>query len=222
MREAELCFYGGIACMVIKAVHLYVGTIKDNAIDINFAEKGGHIGHLKTSSKNINAKVVEMHSSIPMGCTAKIGLYATKKGIYTISFDILNSDEKRVSSHSVKVFANIDRAVESATFAGMPIQGFTDKENGKLSVTMNKGYTLKKIVVETFDKTGEQNLKTVKNNSMIALGKYAYLYENEEADGDYYKMTTSIMATTTIHIYYIDKYTKNEECEIYYMYRLAQ
>lgn len=209
---------------VTKAVHLYVGEVKDDAIDINFAEKGDNIGNLKTSSKNISAKIVKINrNNVPADCTAQIGLYANKEGVYTVSFDIMDSDDEKVSSHSVKVYANTDIAIKSSTFAGERMNyKVTDKEKGKLSVKMNKGYTLKKIVVETYDENGEQKSKTVKNNSTIDLGRYAYFSESGEADEEgYYRMDTSFMAVTRIWIYYTDKFTKSEASEIYYIYRLA-
>ena len=87
-------------------------------------------------------------------------------------------------------------------------------------MTMNKGYKLTKIVVETYDKNGERKSKTVKNNSTITLGKYPYFNESGEVDGNYYYMNTSIEASTQIRIYYTDKYTKSEDSGNYYMYRL--
>ena len=209
---------------VTKAVHLYVGTVEDDAIDVSFAEKGDHIGNLKTSSKNLKAKIVNINTNMYADNTAaaKIGLYAAAKGNYTVSFDILDSDDEKVSSHSVKIYANTDMAIKSVTFAGGPTHKITDKTKGKLSVTMNKGYTFKKIVVETYDKEGKQKSKTVKNNSVITLGKYAYRSEKGEVYGDYYFMDTSLMAYTRIYVYYTDKYTKSDAKEIYYMYRVAQ
>lgn len=207
---------------VTKAVHLYVGDVKDGAIAINFAEKGDRVKNLKTSSKNLYAKVVGINmGSSETDCTARIGLFAAKKGNYTVSFDIVNSEDKKISSHSVKIYANTERAIKSVKFAGGDMHGITNKTKGKLSVTMNKGYKLTKIVVETYDKNGERKSKTVKNNSTITLGKYPYFNESGEVDGNYYYMNTSIEASTQIRIYYTDKYTKSEDSGNYYMYRLA-
>ena len=86
---------------------------------------------------------------------------------------------------------------------------------------MNKGYKLKKIVVETYDKNGKRVTKTVKNNSVIKLGKYPYLYESGDKTGDYYSMSTSMTAETAIYIYYLDKYTQEEENTVYFLRRWA-
>ena len=41
---------------------------------------------------------------------------------------------------------------------------------------MNKGYTLKKITVTTYNKAGKEVVKTMKNNSTLKLGEYAYIF----------------------------------------------
>lgn len=209
---------------VAKAVHLNVGAIHEDTITIYFAHAWDHVENLKTSSKNLKAKITSVSIfkyNQGMNSTS-ITLYTNKKGTYTVSFDICDESGKTVSSHKVKVYANTDRAIKSVTYAGKQAYGFTDKAKGKLAVTMNKGYTLKKIVLETYDKAGEQKMRTVKNNSTVELGKYPYFYENGEMYKDHYNMRTLITATTGIRVYYIDKYTKEETSEYYQMYCLAQ
>lgn len=205
---------------VTKAVHLYVKTCDDNAISVNFANQWDHVANLKTSSRNLKAKVVSFN--VYSGYNSTIGLYASKEGTYTVTFDINDSDDEKVSSHSVKVYVNKELPIKSATFAGERMQTYTEKSTGKLSVTMNKGYTLKKIVVEIYDKTGKKISKTVENNSNITLGNYARLDENGTMYEDYYYLSTSIAAQTMIRIYYIDKYTKEEACETQNLYRVAK
>ena len=96
----------------------------------------------------------------------------------------------------------------------------TSKKSGKLSVKMNKGYTLKKITVTTYNKAGKEVVKTMKNNSTLKLGEYAYIFDNSYSSGRNY--STSLAARTKITITYIDKYTK-QECEsIYSISRLAK
>lgn len=209
---------------VTKAVHLYVKTCDDSAIAVCFANQWDHIANLKTSSKNLKAKIVSVNGYSEQNAqyNAKIGLYASKEGIYTVTFDINDSDDEKVSSHSVKVYVNKELPIKSVTFAGGRMYSLTDKTTGKLVVSMNKGYTLKKIIIETYDKAGQKISKTVKNNSNIALGNYAYFYENGTMYDNYYNLSTSMMAPTYIRIYYIDKYTKEEMCENQMMYRVAK
>ena len=70
---------------------------------------------------------------------------------------------------------------------------------------MNKGYTLKKITVTTYNKAGKEVVKTMKNNSTLKLGEYAYIFDNSYSSGRNY--STSLAARTKITITYIDKYT---------------
>jgi hypothetical protein len=210
---------------VTKAVHLYVGTCDDNAISVEFTKQWDHIENLKTSSKNLKAKIVGVNlynDNVKAPYNAKIGLYASKAGTYSVTFDINDSDDEKVSSHSVKVYVNEELAVKSVTFSGGEMYHITTKTKGKISVTMNKGYKLKKIVVETYDQSGNTVSKTVKNNSNITLGTYPYSYESGEMYGDYYNLSTSIMVPTFITIYYTDKYTKAQAYETKAVYRVAE
>lgn len=210
---------------VTKAVHLNVGTCKDGAISITFAAEWDHVKNLKTSSKNLKAKITSINMNTynqQTPDTASISLYAIKKGTYTVSFDIYNESEKKVSSHTVKVYVNTDQAIKSVTFAGEQTYALTEKTKGKLAVTMNKGYTLKKIILETYDKTGEEKTQQVKNNSIVTLGKYPHLYKSGKMYEDYYHMSTSLMTYTGICVYYIDKYTNEETYEFYYLHGIAE
>lgn len=210
---------------VTKSVHLYVKSLDDSAIKVSFADKDEHIENLKTDSKNLKAKIVYM-SSYDGKREGGIGLYATKEGTYTVTFDIYDANDKKVSSHSVKVYANSDHAMKSLTFEGNSMLSnsliITDKSKGKLSVTVNKGYTLKKIVIKTYDKNGVEKSKTVKNNSNITLGKYSYCYEYGDVYEEYYSLESSMMAPTYVYIYYTDKYTKESECVGYRICRPAE
>ena len=63
-------------------------------------------------------------------------------------------------------------------------------------------------------------VKTMKNNSTLKLGEYAYIFDNSYSSGRNY--STSLAARTKITITYIDKYTK-QKCEsIYSISRLAK
>ena len=69
-------------------------------------------------------------------------------------------------------------------------------------------------------RSGKEVVKTMKNNSTLKLGEYAYIFDNSYSSGRNY--STSLAARTKITITYIDKYTK-QECEsIYSISRLAK
>lgn len=193
---------------VPKALHMGVGKWDDDIISIQFNQLNDYITNLKTSSKNLKVKVTEIDRQNygSRSNRADIGIYAIKKGTYTLSFDIYGGNDKKESSHSIKIYVNNDGALKKITFDGenMTNMNVTEKASGKLSVVLNKGYTLKKIEVQTYGQNGERKSETVKNNSNITLGKYAYV---EKSGEDY---STVIMADTTVIVHYTDKYTKEE------------
>lgn len=147
-----------------------------------------------------------------------------KKPVNTKSPIISNICDKsgnKLSSGKVTVYVKNDLPVKSVKFAGKEVNyALTSKKSGKLSVKMNKGYTLKKITVTTYNKAGKEVVKTMKNNSTLKLGEYAYIFDNSYSSGRNY--STSLAARTKITITYIDKYTK-QKCEsIYSISRLAK
>jgi hypothetical protein len=209
---------------VTKAVHLYVGETTDRAISVKYVDTWDHIENLKTSSKNLTAKITSTQideDSENGNNSSTIGLYANKNGTYKVTFDIYDAYDEKVSSHSVTVYANKDYAIKKITFAGKDMSRLSDVTKGKLSVSMNKGYTLKKIEVQTYDKNGKEVIKTVKNNSTIELSKYAYFYESGKMYEYSYYLNTSLLAHTQISVTYTDKYTKQNRTDSYYMYTVA-
>lgn len=117
------------------------------------------------------------------------------------------------------------------TFASI---GLYAKKTGKYKVTYNicdkSGYKLSSGKVTVYVKNdlpvksvkfaGKEVVKTMKNNSTLKLGEYAYIFDNSYSSGRNY--STSLAARTKITITYIDKYTK-QECEsIYSISRLAK
>ena len=153
---------------------------------------------------------------------ASIGLYAKKKGKYVVSYDICDKAGKKLSSGKTTVYVSDDQPIKSVKFDKKYLSSaITFKKSGKLSISMNKGYKLKKITVTTYNKSGKEVVKTVRNNSTIKLGEYAQIYDNSYSDGSRY-FSTSLAARTQIKITYTDKYTK-QKCESSYtINRLAK
>lgn len=216
------------AVNVPEKLHYSVGGYSNYAFRVEFEHPGDRIANLSTSGDGLKAMVTTksyLSNSKYMENFAEIGIYARKKGTYTLSFDICNSGNETLSSHSVKVYVKTKTgpASKSVVFDGTEIHGgmVEKKASGKLSVTLNKGYTLNKIVLQTYDKNGKQKLKTVKNNSKITLGKYAKLTETGEKKGDFYRMQTSLMAETIVMVYYTDQFTKKETYFRFWIYRPA-
>lgn len=185
-----------------------------------------YVKNIKTGSKNLIAKNTYYYTSTSSdeyaAPYASIGLYAKKKGKYVVSYDICDKAGKKLSSGKTTVYVSDDQPIKSVKFDKKYLSSaITFKKSGKLSISMNKGYKLKKITVTTYNKSGKEVVKTVRNNSTIKLGEYAQIYDNSYSDGSRY-FSTSLAARTQIKITYTDKYTK-QKCESSYtINRLAK
>lgn len=206
-----------------KATHLFPEEYDDEAVKVQFVSNGDRITNLKTNSKNLSAKVTQIEDDSKSGSNkACIGLLAIKKGIYKVTFDIRDSDGKKISSHTVKVYVNKDYPIKKVTFDGKVMRRMiTEKKSGKISVSMKKGYTLKEIHIRTFDGNGKQKVIRVKNNSEITLGIYPRYYKEQEYENRY-SLNTGILAPTEIIISYKDKFTKEVEKRTYLLERVVE
>lgn len=195
------------------SVHISAGNQVGYACDIirvSFAKNKDHIKNVKTSSKSLHAEVTNILRD-SYNNLAEIGLYAEKKGTYKVSFDIYNAKNKKVSSHSVKVYAYAESPVKSISYGGADMTHgtcYTELPSGKLSVTMNNGYKIKEIRVITFNKKGELVTKFAENNEVIEISKYPEFRESQW--GNNYSMNSSGVPYTQIYITYMDKYTKKD------------
>ena len=181
-----------------------------NGLKVVINDDENYITNIKTSSKNLKAKVAyKRYYTNNDDNYAAIGLYATKQGTYKLSFDVLNKKGgKKLFTKKVTVYAKTDAPFKSVKYAGNSnLYDLQTKGSGKLSVQLNKGYKLKSIEVGTYsyvdkvdtNETSENSVsiekryrtelkyKKVKNNSKITLGtipssSYSYRYENTKND----------------------------------------
>ena len=181
-----------------------------NGITVYINDYKNHITNIKTSSKNLKAKVTrKTYDSNTTDNYGVIGLYALKEGKYTVSFDVLTEKGgKKLYSKKVTVYAKNDSPIKSITYAGNTnLYDIQSKASGKLNVKMNKGYKLKSIEVGTYSYTDQKDTskssdtsvsvekdynttltyKKVKNNSKITLGtipysNYTYRYSKSSSD----------------------------------------
>lgn len=213
---------------VTTKIRVYPGVIWSSTIQVSYANCGDKIKNLKTSSSNLVAKQSYQSTSSYDTGYANIELYAKKSGTYKVKFDIYSRDGKtKRSSHTVTVYAKSDSPVKSFKFANSTndFYSLTTKTKGKISLSMNKGYTLKKIEVITYDKNGKKVVKSVKNNATITLGNYASYsdWSSDYGDNSYYESwSNDVFAQTQIVITYIDKYTHVADTTSYSIYRLAK
>ena len=183
--------------------------VNDSAISVQLGTNGKNIKNIKTSSKNLKAKVTRLSLSSSSN-SGYVGVYAKKTGKYTVSFDVYNAQNKKIKKFTVKV-----------------------------NVKMNKGYKLKKIEYSTYSKpvaktnssysttySNSEITKKVKNGKSIQLGHYGYYYGHDYsyAYGTYsyesYSRDGDIMAPTIVKITYLDK-NKNTISTSYTLYRIA-
>ena len=137
-------------------------SFDSSAIYVNLPKaKVCYIKNIKTSSKNLIAKNTHYYTTSSddtyTDTFASIGLYAKKTGKYKVTYNICDKSGNKLSSGKVTVYVKNDLPVKSVKFAGKEVNyALTSKKSGKLSVKMNKGYTLKKITVTTYNKAGKE------------------------------------------------------------------
>lgn len=220
--------------------------VNDSAISVQLGTNGKNIKNIKTSSKNLKAKVTRLSLSSSSN-SGYVGVYAKKTGKYTVSFDVYNAQNKKIKKFTVKVnvteptFSN-NSPFKSVTFDNKEYdyaKTVYNKNSVKVNVKMNKGYKLKKIEYSTYSKpvaktnssysttySNSEITKKVKNGKSIQLGHYGYYYGHDYsyAYGTYsyesYSRDGDIMAPTIVKITYLDK-NKNTISTSYTLYRIA-
>ena len=217
-----------------KKVRIYPGYAQD-AIEFTLPDNGYEVKDITTSSKNLYARDTHRYfrksgSAIEEN-EATIGLYAKKTGKYTLKFAIYDADGNKVSSHKVTVYAKSDQPVKKFTYNGKTDYHNDPAASGKIKVTMNSGYTLKKIEVgkdqykteEDGTISSETVWKEVKNGKKITLSTNPYYYKwtsGTISDSyQYISMYKYMNAETQIRVTYIDKYTKLEDTTYFYISR---
>ncbi len=210
-----------------KVLRMYPKTQYTSAIHVNLPKgKVCYVKNIKVDKNGLIAKNTYYYTSTSSdeyaAPYASIGLYAKKEGKYTVSYNICDKAGKKLSSGNVTVYVKNDSPFKSVKFAGKELtNALTAKKSGKLSISMNKGYKLKKITVTTYNKSGQRVVKTMKNNGTLTLSQYAMVNDSSLLDGTRY-FYTSFAASTIVIITYTDKYTKQDRESIYIINRLAK
>ena len=185
-----------------------------------------------TSSKGLKSKVTyENYGSSFEDSSAEISYYSAKTGKFTIKFDVYSSNtKKKVSSHTLTAYIYDDIPVKSVLIDGKSFGSIVTKDAVTVKVTMNKGYTLKKVECGTYGKPTKGDYghesstityKRFKNGSKITLGKYPDYSASNSDSGEYryHYMNTSLLPQTQILITYVDKYTGLETTTSYSLYK---
>lgn len=206
-------------------------VLSQDSFKVSLAAGDYKIANLKSSSKkNLIVRTTYVNSESDYAGSARISLYAKKKGKYKVSFDVVDRNNKVRNHHVVQVFAVPD-AVNKVSIGGKsvydaenPVFGtmIFPKAAGKLKVKMAKGYSVKSIEVSTYDKSGKGITKAVKNGKKIKLGQYRYKYISSSNGPGYESWSAGMFASTYIYITYIDKYTNEEGYRTVSVQRLAK
>lgn len=220
------------ASSIPSKVRIYSGYASDYGFEVVLPKTGDTIKNLKSSSKNLLVKRTNISDYSSGSNSWYIGTLAKKEGTYKVTFDIYRSG-KKVSSKTITVYAKNDSAVKTCKFsAKVSSYDLTTAKTSTVKVTMNKGYTLKKIEVgvlstkKTGDSTSsEYTYKTIKNGGKFTLNTKAYYSESTygSLSSSYYShyLSDSLTASTPIRITYVDKYTKETATTTYSLCRWA-
>ncbi len=215
----------------------------NSPIEINIDTINQNIANLKSSSPYLKVfctyKYFSTDSSSSSNKIAKVGIYATKAGKYTVSYDIVDENNAVIKSESVIVkvtkFSNYSTPFKVAKIGSHNFLKTTSSivsfKSGKISFKMKKGYKIQKIEVGTYGKVTTSDLSSsksnsmeyveVKNNKRIKLGSntYKYKYESSYSYGAYKSESENMDAPTNIRVTYTDK--NGDECTTtFYVYRL--
>lgn len=200
-----------------------IGTMDMYSFRVEYG-KGDKITNLKVKKGGMTAKVTysREYAYSDYGYS-DISMYATKAGTYTVSFDVVDSQNKKLKSCSVKVQAvNTYAVIKKAVFGKKTVKTNTASikkgtlktsskdatkvsgKSGKIKVTPNSQYKITGLVVVAVDKNGQYTYKKIKNGKKITLSK-TYEDTYRYASGNGYS-SRSAKKYTYIYVSYKDKF----------------
>lgn len=237
----EKTVYSGYAYEYDKGAYTYVSVSLDN--------EGDRVTNIRVDKKGLLAKKTyeRVHESVDTDYDYKsdtrtrtttyeypdtyISLYATKKGNYTVSFDVTDKTGavKCTKTIKVKVDPNVvskKSPIKKITFAGKELYNyypFSTKTKGKLVVKLNKGYNLVSIEIGKVNSKGETVYKKTKNKKTITLAKSAkYSYESNYSKSSYKYSYNHLFPETNIRITVKNKKTKEVTEHTYILETLSK
>lgn len=222
------------------AIRVTEHSATNYSTSVYLLHEGDYITGLKSNSSNLIVKatrktkageggaIVPAVEGLAEGAGLKvsqsIGVFAKKKGTYTISFTVKNAANKKVCTKKIKVYVtDIESPTASFSYAGKKAEDginmyaiLSKKGSGKLSVKASPTYKIKSIAIATtVDENNEPIYKTVKNGSKITLGTQTnyqivfFTHDSSRSDGYIYKSVNGrsydlIYPTTVVKITYYD------------------
>lgn len=193
-------------------VRIYPGDWDNSAIQITLTSSDYYLKSVKSSSKNLKAKVTEKSSAYRSdsdgtvtedSAAGAVGLYTKKEGKYKVTVTVgKKSDKSFKKTVSVTVYAYSNSPFKSVTANKQDILSTGDsyyfsQKTIKFKATAASGYKIKKIQVGTYKKVpasndnydSEMTWKTIKNNGSFKLSSvknsYKYGYNNSYSGTSY-------------------------------------
>lgn len=184
-------------------VRIYPKSMDNYAIEVGLASSDYYLKAVKSSSKNLKAKITSKYSSYSTDSDGTVnrdegegavGLYTAKKGKYKVTITVgKKSDSKFSKTISVQVFAYDDSPFKSVKAGGKDIlnggnQYYFSQKTLTFKATAAKGYKIQKIEVGKYKKTitneekGNYNTEltwtTIKNGKSFKLSNVKNSYKN--------------------------------------------
>lgn len=182
---------------------------------------GDKIANLKVNKKGLSAVISDTHNGSDYGYSY-ISLYAEKPTTYKVSFDVLNSQNKKRGHYTVQVQAvNSDAVIKKAVFGKQTIQlnsatikkgvkktswksaSKVSGKSGKLKITPNSQYKITGIVVVSVNKNGQYVYKKFKNGKKLTLSQN---YDSTSTSAYSGTKKHSFKKYTRIYVSYKDKF----------------
>lgn len=207
-------------------------VMMEDSFEVKFAVGDYKIVNLKSSSKkNLIVRCTYIDSDSSYAGSARITMYAKKKGKYKVSFDVIDRNNRVRQHHTVKVFATLEPAVKKVSIGGKTLYDAVNpvfgtmvfpKAKGKLKIKMTKGYAIKSIEMVTCDKAGNSIVKQVKNGKNIKLGQFRSKFISSANGPGYEYWYGDLFADTELRVTYVDKYTNQESSRYFTVHRRAK
>ncbi len=207
----------------------------DEGFEVDMDAVNMHVSNIRTNSQCLKAKrTVYSYQHSTSDNYEYISVYATKKGTYFVTFDIVDGKGRYISTEQSKIIVetykdsfkgyksikigktNVLKECMEDKYSGKVL---TLNKPGKIKIKMKKGYTLKDIIVERCvpDKYSgvyrggvrsrtEYITEHIKNGDMVKLSEISHYHNGRgKLGGLSVEYSDHIFEYTGLTIIYIDK-----------------
>ncbi len=251
VKKLLLTFSFGLACLVMaKATNVQAAEVPEkvrvyytgqDSFDVKLDHYGDSIDNLKVNSKNALVKITSIDKSqnqdenntIVETNKQSIGIYTKKFGTYTVTFDIVDENGKKISSKKTIVYCY--ESPITIKIDGKHVSDNITAKSGKVTVSVASKNKISKLQygkaeeVENgskaegnYDYTVDYVYKTFKSGSKITFNAIPESserisdYSSEYYVSKYQYLWSGFTAYTPIKVTYKDQYTGNNEVFLTY------